>query len=160
MDTRLSEKQARIRILMVAIFYLISGFWEYLVGLAQEESISTGIYFLLDTYRSYAVNLGLITMWVGILIIIGMLFKIKIIRALALILAWWNLFTAPIIAIWWNIYAVLVKRFETTDSWLGLWVYTILLLSIITAIRLYIISMLRVSKAGYVFSKKEEKCKD
>lgn len=151
MSTQLSEKWAKVNIVLIGVFYLISGIWEYLVGLTQEESIPPGIYFLLDVYRNYAEHLGIITILVGI----GFLIMPKFIRWLVLILAWWNLFTAPIIQIWWYIYAILIKKISVTDSWLDLWLYTIVLILILTFIRLYIIYTLRISRAGYIFLKKK-----
>ena len=150
MNAKLSEKRARLHIIIIGMFYLISGVWEYLVGLTQAESIGSGKYFLLDVYRNYAIILGLGTIIVGIVF----LFKVKIARLLALTLAWWNLFTAPLLDIWWNIYAISIKKFLITDSWRDLWIASAVLITIMTLIRFYIIYMLRVSKAGYVFFKK------
>jgi len=124
--------------------------------LTQMESTPPGIYFLLDVYRNYAINLGRITILVGMSICISILFRLKFIRLLTLILAWWNLFTAPLIQIWWNIYAISVKEFLVTDSWINLWIYSTILILIMTVIRIYIIYILRISKAGYIFFKKSD----
>ncbi len=150
MDKRLSDKWAKINVIAIGIFYIVSGIWEYLVGLTQEESISSGVYFLLDIYRNYAINLGLITILIGICL----LFRAKLIRLAAIILAWWNLFTVPIIGIWWPIYAISIKKFSITNSWFALWIYSIILIFIMTAVRLYIIYVLSMPRAGSIFLKK------
>jgi len=150
------EKWAKINIIAIGIFYVISGSWEYLVGLTQEESIPLGAYFLLDVYRKYLEGIGVITILIGIGILCGVFFRLKFIRFLALILAWWNLFTAPIIEIWWSVYSITVKKFSTTDSWLGLWLHSLILIAIMTVLRLYIIDMLKISKAGFIFLKKRD----
>lgn len=150
--SRLSEKRAVVNVNAIGIFYIISGIWEYLIGLTQAESIGPNIYFLLDVYRNYAMIIGGVTILIGL----GLLFKINLARLLAIILAWLNLLTSPLIGIWWNIYAIVIKKFSATDSWLSLWLYSFILILIMSAIRLYIIYILRVSKVGYIFLKKKE----
>lgn len=156
-DAGLSVKWARINVILIGMFYLISGIWEYFLGLTQMKWMPPGIYFLLDVYRSYTVNLGRVTILVGILLGIGILYRIKFIRLLALSLAWWNLFTAPLIHIGWNIYAIFIKGFLVTDFWFNLSsFYLAVLILLLTFIRIYIISMLRISKAGYIFLKEND----
>jgi len=154
MDMRLPEKIAKIHVIAVCIFYLVSGIWEYLVGLTQAEDISSGSYFLLDAYRNYATCLGKITILFGIFMFLGMLFKLNIFRWLALSLAWWNLFTSPLIGLWWNVYSILVKKIEIVTLSFGSIFYSIVLIIVLVSVRLYIIYILRVSKAGYIFLKK------
>jgi len=136
------KKQVKINV-AIGIFYLISGVWEYLVGLFHGESVLKSC-FLLDVYRSYAEHLGIITIFVGIAFLILPRFT----RWLVLILAWWNLFTAPIIDVWWSIYSISIKKISVTNSWLGLWLYTFVLISLLSLIRIYIIYKLRVPKKG------------
>lgn len=159
-SAELSVKWARINVVVIAMFYVVSGIWEYFLGLTQIEWMPRGIYFLLDVYRSYVVNLGRVTILIGILLCIGILFRFKFIRLLALILAWWNLFTVPLIAIWWPIYAVLIKKFFITDSGINPALYSpfysAILILILTFVRIYIISMLKISKAGHIFYKERQ----
>lgn len=147
------KKEIKINV-AIGIFYLISGIWEYLVGLTQEESISSGVYYLLDVYRNYAEHLGIITILVGI----AFLIMPKFTRWLVLILAWWNLFTAPIIDVWWSIYSISIKKISVTNSWLGLWLYTFALISLLSLIRIYIIYKLRVPKKGQSLLRKRKIC--
>jgi len=58
MNTQLSEKKAKLHIVIIGIFYIISGIFELGVGATQAEGISYRVYFLLDTYRSYLAMLG------------------------------------------------------------------------------------------------------
>lgn len=151
MSGKLTVEKARGKIIAVGIFYIISGVWEYLLGLTQAEAVPSGKYFLLDAYRNYAIYLGLVTILAGISIFIGVLFKLRTIRFLVLILAWWNLFTAPIIETWWCIYAVSIKKFLITTSWLDLWVESFVVILMSAGIHLYIINILKVYRAGYLF---------
>ena len=66
MSTQLSEKKAKLHIVIIGIFYIISGILEYLLGLTQLESIPSGTHFFLDIYRNYLCMLGLITILVGL----------------------------------------------------------------------------------------------
>jgi hypothetical protein len=140
-ENKLLRKKEKIYVFMVGIFYLISGIWEYLLGLTQLESTPPGVYFLLDLYRKYAVNLGLITIFAGIAFLL--LFRFHIFRLIVLILTWWNLFTTPLIVVWWNIYAISIKRLLITYSWFALWVYSIIIISVLTFIRIYIINIVK-----------------
>ncbi|MDP3731728.1 MAG: hypothetical protein Q8R31_01680 [Candidatus Omnitrophota bacterium] len=156
-EQRLSVKWARINVVVIGIFYIISGFWEYFLGLNQMKWMPPGIYFLLDVYRGYAVNLGRVTILVGILLCAGILFRLKFIRLLTLILAWWNLFTAPLIHIGWYIYAILIKGFLVADFWFNRSeFYSAILILVLTFSRTYIISMLKISKAGYIFLREKQ----
>ena len=119
------------------------------MGLTQAESIHTGTYFLLDVYRSYVTIIGWITISVGL----GLLSKINLARLLAIILSWWNLLASPLIEIWWNLYSISIKKFLVTDSWSALWSHSFILILIYTFVRLYVIYMLRISKAGHIFLK-------
>jgi len=153
MNTKLSGKWAKINIVIIGIFYIISGIWEHLVGLTQGENYAGGEYFLLDIYRTYTVNLGNITVLIGIGLLVS---RLKFIRLLALTLAWWNLFTVPLITIWWDVYAILIKKFLITDSWSTLLFHSAILIFILTFIRSYIIYMLQPRKAGYIFLKEQK----
>jgi len=138
MTEKMSFKKATVYVGLIGAFYIISGVWEILVGLTQAESIFYGRYYLLDVYRAFAMSLGLITICVGI----GFLFKKSLFRLPVLILAWANLFIAPIVEIWWPVYAILLKKFSSTSSWLGLCLQSITIIGILTIIRLYIIKKL------------------
>lgn len=155
MNTRLSSKWAKINIFFIGIFYLMSGIWECLIGLTQMESTPTGIYFLLDLYRGYTTIIGHITILTGLGLLLGIFFRINLVRVLAIILASWNLFTSPLIEIWWNLYSILIKKFLVTDSWLSLWGHSFILILIYSSVRFYIIYILRVYKAGYIFLKEK-----
>lgn len=149
MHKQLSEKWARINVNMIAIFYLISGFFEYLLVMRGESES----YFLLAIYHNYVAWLGFFTFIVGI----SLFFKTDISRRLALILAWWNLFTAPLLEIWWILYKVYIKKWSALpDSLLFMCGGVVIIIAIITIIRLYIIYMLRIDKAGYIFFKKKD----
>ena len=152
MTKQLSKNRATFRVVIIGIFHLISGVWALLVGATALESMPSGIHFLLDAYRDYMFKLSMATFIIGILLLL--LFNFA--RVLAIILAWWNLFAAPAFLIWWNIYVIVIKKFLITDSWFNLWQSVIIVTIIMTLIRIYIIRMLNVSKAGYVFLKKNK----
>lgn len=147
MTKQLTRKWAIFHVVVIGIFHLISGVWELLIGATTMEYIPSGIHFLLDTYRSYLAMLSIVTFLIGILLLLRFNFA----RVLAIILAWWNLFTIPIINIWWQVYSTSVKKLLVTDSWFNLWAYTGIIMLIILSIRVYIIRMLNISRAGYVF---------
>lgn len=151
MYTQLSEKKAKLHIILIGIFYVISGIFELGVGVTQAEGVSSGVFFLLDMYCNYLAILGGGTFLVGILI----LFRINFVRLIVIALAWWNLFTAPIIYIWWNIYSILIKKFSVVNPTLPVFIYTITIILIYTLIRIYIIRTLSIKKAGYLFLKKK-----
>lgn len=153
MEERLSRKWAVINVVMIGLFHIISGIWEYLVGLTRAENIGSGKYFLLDVSRSYGMNLGRITIFLGIAIL---LFRFRFIRWLTLILAWWNLFAAPLIDIWWLVYDMEIEKISASTSLLMLFIGTTIIILIMTVSRLYIISMLKISKAGYLFLKRSQ----
>jgi hypothetical protein len=152
MNEQLSKRWAKINVAIIAVFYLISGVWEILVGETQGTGFSGGPYYLVEVHKDYLIILGRITFFVGI----GLLFRINLIRLAALILAWWNLFTAPLVDIWWDIYAGHIKKFLTLDSSFTSIIYVLELILVMTAIRLYIIYMLRIPKAGYIFLRKKK----
>ena len=150
MTKQLSRSWAVFYIIMIGVFHLVSGFWELLIGVATMESTSSGIYFLLDVYRDYSIMLSGVTFLIGI----GLLLRLNFARILAIVLAWWNLFTAPIIDIWWSIYSISIKKFlVVTSSWSNLWLGTVAVILVISLVRIYIIRMLNISRAGYVFLK-------
>ncbi len=155
MQSQLSEKKAKLYVIIIAVFHLVSGVWEFLMGLTQGESISLETYFFLDIYRSYLGIIGLITILLGILLF----FRLNMIRLIVIALAWWNLFMSPLLMIWWDIYAILIKGFLVTDSWFGLWIETLVITVVLTIVRLYIINMLKLSKAGYIFLRKKPEVK-
>lgn len=151
MNTQLSKKQAKIRIGVIALFYLMSGIFEYFGGLTAGDMILPKNCFLLDAYFNYSVKLGLITIFVGIGLLLSLLFRIRIIRWLALILAWWNLFTGPAIYIWWDIYSIWIKGFLSLTPSIWAWIFSIAQLCVIAVIRIYIIRTLSVDRAGHIF---------
>jgi hypothetical protein len=153
MSAQLSEKWAKVNVVIIAAFYLISGAWEYLVGLTQAEGLDRADYFLLGTYRDYLMILGRITIIIGIVL----LFRINFARIAAIILAWWNLFTGPLLYIWWLIYAVYIKKFLAITPSFFAYTFEITVLLAMTVIRIYIIYMLRISKSGYIFLGKNKK---
>lgn len=152
MDTRLSEKWAKINVVVIGIFYLISGIWEYFVGVTQAEGLSADVYFLLGAYRDYLMMFGRITILIGILL----LFRINFARLSAIILAWWNLFTAPLFDIWWVVYAVFIKKFLAYTPSFSANAFDIMVILGMTGMRIYIIYMLRISKSGYIFLRKKK----
>lgn len=147
MNRALTKKSAQKHIITIGVFYLISGIWEIILGM---EYASLDL-FLLNLRREYVMLIGLLSIVVGF----GLLNKNNICRILALILAWWNLFTVPFIDIWLSIYTIQIKKISTVYSWLNFWLWTIGILAAVTAVRIYIIYMLKVSKAGYIFLKRE-----
>ncbi len=149
MEDRLSERAAGLNGRIIGIFYLVSGGWEFLIGLTEQEAIPPGSYYFLDIYRNYASYLGLVTILIGI----GILAKLNTARLFAITLALWNLLSAPIIYLWWHKCLKSIKEIIVIDSAFGLLIYSISLLILMSAIRIYIIYMLRISKAGYIFSK-------
>lgn len=145
MNKQLSEKLANIHVRIIGIFYLISGVWEYLHIMEAESLVSH----LINIYHVYVAWLGFATVLIGI----GILYKINLARRLALILAWWNLFTSPILDIWLYIYTVVIKKIFVSRSICFVIIYTIILITLLSSVRVYIIYMLRIPKAGYLFSK-------
>jgi len=129
---------------------LVSGLWEGILGSAQYEFIPSGTYFLLDIYRGYLYYLGLITILIGFLL----LFRLNIAKFAALVLAWLNLFTAPLLETWSRIYSTEIKGFLLPDPGF-MPVYIVIVLIVVTIIRLQIIHVLKTSLIGTVFFKKE-----
>jgi len=149
MTTQLSEKWAKINVVVIGMFYLISGMGEYLMSEILGEGLggrAKGLFFL-GPYQNYLTILGVVTFFLGV----GLLFRINLARILALILAWWNLFTSPLFHIWWSIYTGFIKKVSNVDLSISGVVFTLILLSVMTIIRFYIIYVLKTSKAGYVF---------
>ena len=145
MGKQLLRERANMHVRIIGIFYIISGIWEYLHGF-QGDSLA---YFLVGIYHNYVVYLGLFTIVIGI----GILLRRNLCRKLALILAWWNLFTAPILDQWWFIYAVKIKKIFIGSAPSLFWLWTIGIIILVSITRIYIIYMLRISKAGYIFLK-------
>jgi len=145
MENRLSIRSAQIHIITIGIIYLISGLWECLLIMEYESSTFPA----LAVRRQYLTLLGLTTIAIGI----GLIAKKNVFRIFAIILAWWNLFSIPIIDFLWSMYTIRVIKISNLSSWLNFWVWTVAIWVIITGIRIYVIYMLRVSKAGYVFLK-------
>ena len=139
------ERLANIHMNIIGIFYMVSGFWEVLL-LMSGESLGDN-YYLLEIYHRYVVILGLFTFLIGI----GILLRNNLCRAIALILAWWNLFTAPLFSIWWYIYSVNIKEFLLGSPLPQVIIYTAILTVILSAVRIYIIYMLSTKRAGRVF---------
>jgi len=151
MTKQLSRNWANFHVVIIGIFYLVSGVWEICLVATQGQYFS-GSHLLLNIFRQY---LGILA---GITIILGifLLCKLNFARVLVIGLAWWNLFTAPLFDIWWSIYSISIKKFLITDSWSGLWMDTAIVVMIMTLIRIYIIRMLNISRAGYVFLKERQ----
>jgi len=139
------KKKAVILVGIIGAFYIISGVWEVL-HLLQGESIVDN---LISLYRNYVYILGLLTILTGI----GICFKLRISRTIAIFLAWWNLFTAPIIDVWWYVYTVLIKEYFTSYPLPYIIFYTVFVIILMTLARIYIIYALRISQAGYLFFK-------
>lgn len=152
MRTQLSRKWAIINVIIIAFFYLISGVWEILVGETQGTGFGGGPYYLMEVHKNYLIILGRITFFVGI----GLLLRINLFRIAALILAWLNLFTAPIVDIWWDIYIGHIKKALTVDWSFESIIYMFITILIMAVIRLYIIYMLNASTAGHVFLRKKK----
>lgn len=150
MAQQLSRNQANFHVVAIAIFYLISGVWELLIGATAMESTPSGIYFLLDAYRSYLAMLSAVTFFIGLLLLLRFNFA----RVLAIVLAWWNLFTIPIINIWWHVYSESIRNIIVKNLSMPEYFYIIILTLLILSLRIYIIHMLNISRAGYVFLKK------
>ena len=149
MTKQLSKNWANFHVVVIGIFHLISGLWELGAGVTTMESTPSGIHFLLDAYRNYLVILGGITFLIGIFLLLRFNFA----RVLAIVLAWWNLFTAPLSDIWWFVYSTSIKKFLVANPSISVYLYTIILILILTFIRIYIIRMLNISRAGRVFLK-------
>lgn len=149
MNNGLSEKWAKINVNLIAIFYLISGYFEFLLMMRGE----TKSYFLLNIYHSYVGIIGAVTFIIGI----TLFFKNRTSRLAALAIAYWNIFTAPLLEIWWITYKIYIKGWSSRPlSPLLMWLETGILILIITFIRIYIIYMLRISKAGWIFLKDKQ----
>lgn len=150
MSTQLSEKKVKRHVIIIAIFYIISGFWEGSLASVQGQ-YATGFNPLLYIYKEYLWWLGCISILVGF----SLLFKINLGRLIAIALAWWNLFTAPLLDVWFSIYSISIKKFTTVTSWFSLWGDLLILFVIMTLIRIYIIRTLSIKRAGYIFLKKK-----
>ena len=145
MENKLSIRSARIHIITIGIIYLISGLWECLLIMEHESNTFSA----LIVRRQYLTLLGLVTIVIGV----GLITKKNVFRIFAIILAWWNLFTMPIIDFLWSIYTILVIKISNVNSWLSFWVWTAAIWIIIIGVHIYIIYMLRISKAGFIFLK-------
>jgi len=157
---RLSKFWAIVNILIVSLFYLASGLYEFVVSLFSYDRSSPGVLFLKDVYVQYLLFLGLASILLGILIIIAIVLKIDFIRKIALILSWWNLFVSPLVGFWYSyIYTTLIKNIYTIE-W-NFWNFSevLFIVMLLTMSRLYIIYILREDRAGYLFMK-PEKSKD
>jgi len=136
-------------VVMIGIFHLISGFFE--IGLAATQGqYFSGFHLLLNIYRQYLEILGWVTIIIGILLFC----RINLARVVAIVLAWWNLFTAPIIDIWWYMYVVIIKKFLVGSSSFPIHLSDFTSILIMTLIRIYIIRILSISRAGYIFIKR------
>lgn len=148
MSKQLSEKWAKRHIMTIGMFYVFSGIWLYLIGGSGETGVSFGDSVLSEIYSTYAVIIGPITVLTGILLMV----ELKLSRLVAIALAWWNLFIGPFVLIFWNMYTISTGKLSSSTS---LWVTVAIIILIMTAIRLFIIYMLRPSKAGYLFLKEK-----
>ena len=81
--------------------------------------------------------------------------QLNIFRLTVIILAWWNLFTAPITHLWFEIYTMLVVEKGVIKILLWSILYDTLLILVYTLIRIYIIRILSIKRAGYLFLKKK-----
>jgi len=135
-------------VVMIGIFYLISGVWEVCLGAVQGQYFS-GYNPLLNFYRGYLGMLGMITIIIGILLF----FRVNFARIIAIILAWSNLFIAPA---FWFIWHICIEKMPSDSVSFPQWlIYSIVLISILSLIRIYIIRILSISRAGYIFIKKK-----
>ena len=145
MNKQLSKKWANFHVVVIGIFYLISGTWQFLLGATGEEGVIVKASIASEMYASYLIIFGPITIVVGILL----LFKLNFARLSVIVLAWWNIFISPLLWISWHIYT----NNLSPDSLLRWITYTIGLFLMLTALRIYIICMLNISRAGYIFLK-------
>jgi len=155
---RLSKFWAIVNNLIVSLFFLASGLFEFTTSLFSYDRPLEGTLFLRDAYIQYLLFLGGTTFILGILIIIGMIFKTNFIRRAVIILSWWNLFSSPLIGFWYSyIYTTFIKNIYIIE-W-NFWTFYELLYKImlITLPRLYIIYMLREDRAGYLFLRNQVK---
>jgi len=150
MTKQLSKNRAIFHITVIGIFHLISGLWEGILAVTQGQYFP-GSHSLLNIYRQYLGMLALLTIILGILL----LFKVNFARVLAISLAWWNLFTAPVFLIWWNIYAIVIKKFLVANLSVSTYLFGFVVMVMIALTRIYIIRMLNVSRAGYIFLNKK-----
>jgi len=130
-------------VVMIGIFHLISGSFEIWCSAIDQYGIK---YPLLNMYNNYSIVIGLIT----IIIAFFLFLKTNLARILAIFLAWWNLFSAPALWIVWHIYVDKIS-IESFSEWL---IYTTVLILLMTLIRIYIIRILSISRAGCLFIKK------
>ncbi|MCX5701162.1 MAG: hypothetical protein NTZ63_06455 [Candidatus Omnitrophica bacterium] len=144
MINKLSEKCARINSIIIGSFYIISGIWEILLIMEGDRLAE---YYLAGIRSGYLSLLGPLTIIIGT----GLLFRSNTFRRLALVLAYWNLFTVPIIDIWWLIYRVYIKKTSAIYSLSNLCLWSVGILAVITLIRLYVIYMLGASKTGHIY---------
>lgn len=123
----------KIAVFLIALFYLISGAWEYLLSFSEDKGVGL---FLFDLYRIYIYYLGIATLIIGV----GLLFRLKIAKRLALFFAWWNLFSSPALDIWRNIYLFEIKKTTSISNW---WHQSILIIMVLIMIRILIIRFLK-----------------
>jgi len=147
MTKQLSKNWANFHVVIIGIFHLISGLWQFLLGATGEEGVIVKASIASEIYASYLIFFGPITIVVGILLF----FRLNFARLSAIFLAWWNLFSGPLLWISWHIYT----NNLSAGSLLKWAAYIIGLFLILTSIRIYIIRMLNISRAGYVFLKEK-----
>ena len=143
MTKQLTRNWANFHVVVIGIFYLISGTWQFLLGVSGEEGVSFKASVFSEIYATHVIIFAPVTIVVGILL----LFKLNVARLSAIALAWWNLFFGPFVLIYWNI--------STNNLFINsAYLFEFVLLLTIIVIRIYIISMLNISRAGYIFLKK------
>lgn len=152
MTKQIPETWAEMHIAAIGIFCLVSGIWEFLVGIGPVD-IRMMDDFLLSLHWRYLCILGIITFFSAIFLF----FRINFFRLVVIAIAWWNLFTAPLIAIWYYIYVGIIKKFLSINFSISSCTSLFILFSIMTLIRIYIIRTLSISRAGSIFIKKNSR---
>jgi len=145
MTKQLTRKWANFHVVVIGIFHLISGTWQFLLGTSGKEGISFEAGVFLEIYATHVIIFAPITIVVSILLLL----KLNFARLSAIALAWWNLFFGPFVLIYWGIST---NNLCTSSGNL----FEFILLVTIILIRIYIIRMLNISRAGYVFLDKNK----
>ena len=155
MNKLISEKRADMHINFVGIFCVASGMWELFLGLFAYESV-TPLYVSgrdpLHIYNTYILILGLISIVIGM----GIFSRFNFSRKAAIVLAVWNIFSNPVISIFMDFYLVFIRKISEITMPFPQYVFVLFLNMFLLIIpRIYIIYILRISKAGYIFLKKK-----
>jgi hypothetical protein len=145
MDNRIPERRANLHINIIIAINLLSSIWQFLFAM-QGAGCATPACSVRYQFTSY---LGTVTFLVAVCLFT----KINFFRLCAIGIAWCNLVASPLVEILENIYLYRLGKTNYIYPKKSLIIIELCLVVVMIAVRVYIIYMLSVSKAGYIFTK-------